>query len=316
MKKIIFFFLLINGLHSINAQYTDIINSKRPGLSESPYGVGTNVYQFESGFFYRSSDNPSFLENPNSYGSNLFFRLGKFREKLEINANIVYQIDEVKNPYGDNFHKNGLSDLTIGAKYLVYQQEFTDKSKEIRSMKRRMAFDWKRLIPSVGVYAGVHTNFIGKEYKSDEGISYKGALLLQNDISNRLVLITNFYADNYSSDAKYYGHIVTATFAMNELWSVFIENDGKYKDGESPSFQFGSGLAYLFSNDLQIDLSARTNFFDAYSYYAFSAGFSWRLDKHRDSYTITNSPTKNINTNKRKGFFARLFGKKNRKKRL
>ena len=308
--------MLINGIHSINAQYTNIINSKRPGLSESPYSVGTNVYQFESGFFYRSSDHPSLLENPNSYGSNLFFRLGKFREKLELNANIAYQIDEIKNPLGENYHVNGLSELTVGLKYLVYQQELTDKSKEIRSMKRRMAFDWKRLIPSVGIYAGVHTNFIGKDYKSDEGISYKGAVLLQNEISNRLVLLTNLYADNYSSEEKYYGHIVTATFAMNELWSVFIENDGKYKDGEPPSFQFGSGVAYLFSNNLQIDLSARTNFFDDYAYYSFSAGFAWRLDKHRDSFTITNSPTKTINTRKRKGFFSRIFGKKNRKKRI
>jgi len=316
MKKLIFYFLLIICFQSINAQYTEIINSKRPGLSESPYSVGTNVYQFESGFFYRSSDNESLLAYPNSYGSNLFFRYGKFREKLEFNANIAYRIDEVKNPLGENFHKNGLSNLTVGLKYLVYQQEFTDKSKEVRSMKRRMAFDWKRLIPSVGVYAGVNTNFISKEYKSDEGISYKGAILLQNDITDRLVVLTNLYTDKYSSEEKYYGHIITMTFAMNQLWSFFIENDGKYKDGFSPSFQFGSGLAYLFSNDLQIDLSARTNFFDDYSYYTFSAGFAWRLDRHRDSYTITNAPSKTKNTKKRKGFFKRLFGKKNRKKRI
>ena len=33
------------------AQYTNVINSNRPGFSESPYSVGTGVYQLETSVF-------------------------------------------------------------------------------------------------------------------------------------------------------------------------------------------------------------------------------------------------------------------------
>jgi hypothetical protein len=37
------------------AQYTDIINSNKPGFSESPYSVGKGIYQFESNIFLRNT---------------------------------------------------------------------------------------------------------------------------------------------------------------------------------------------------------------------------------------------------------------------
>jgi hypothetical protein len=313
MKRVFLLLLTLFCLQIANAQYTEIINSKRPGFSESPYSIGTNVYQFETGFFYRNSDNPSILSNPNTYGSDLLIRYGKFSEKLEFDLNIAYQFDEVKNPVGDNYHIHGLSDLTFGAKYLIRQQEFADRSKEIRSFKKRYAFDWKRLIPSIGVYAGVHTKFISKDYKADE-MSYKMALLLQNDFTDRLVVLTNLIADKYTTDDEFYKYIVTMTYAIDQNWSFFIENQGRYQDKFSPQYQFGSGLAYLVNENLQIDAAARTNFFDNYTYTYFSTGFAWRLDRHRDSLILTNSP-KQTNGSSKKGFFGRLFGKLFGKKR-
>ena len=310
MKNVLTLAILLFSFQMISAQYTEIINSKRPGFSESPYGVGTNVYQFETGMFYNSNNNKDATAYPRTLGGELFFRVGKFKEKLEINANVAYQRDEVKNPSGPNFNIKGISDLTVGAKYLVYQQEFTDKSKEIRSWKRRVAFDKKRLIPSVGVYGGAHLNFLGKDYKS-EGISYKGALLLQNDFSDRLVLLTNIIADKITSEDKYYSYIVTMTYAINQNWSYFIENQGRYYNDYSPNYQFGTGIAYLVNENLQLDASARTNFLDDYSYMYATAGLSWRLDRHKDSFVYKNSPKETMSKKtKGKGFFSRLFKKK------
>ena len=310
MKNVLILLLFLFSFQMINAQYTEIINSKRPGFSESPYGVGTNVYQFEFGMFYNSDDNKEATANPKTLGGELFFRVGKLKEKLEFNANVAYQRDEVKNPLGPNYHISGISDLTIGAKYLIYQQEFTDKSKEIRSWKRRVAFDKKRLIPSVGIYGGVHLDFLGEDYKNDE-ISYKGALLLQNDFSDRLILLTNIIADKITSDDKFYSYIVTMTYAINENWSYFIENQGKYYNDFSPNYQFGTGIAYLVSENLQLDTSVRTNFLDDYSYIYATAGLSWRLDRHKDSFVYKNSPKETMSKKTQgKGFFSRLFKKK------
>ncbi|MDD3722616.1 MAG: transporter [Lutibacter sp.] len=311
MKNALFLVVFLAGFQQITAQYTEIINSKRPGFSESPYGVGTNVYQFEAGMFYNSNNDKTLGAFAKTLGGELFFRVGKFKERLEINANVAYQRDEVNNYPNPNYHINGISDLTVGAKYLVYQQEYKDKSKEIRSWKRKMAFDKKRLIPSVGVYGGVHLNVLGKDYK-DDGMSYKGALLLQNDFTDRLILLTNLIADKISSEDKYYSYIVTMTYTINQNWSYFIENQGKFYNDFSPNYQFGTGVAYLVTENLQLDASARTNFLDDYSYLYATAGFSWRLDRHKDSFVYKNAPKEMMSKKpNKKGFFSRLF-KKNR----
>ncbi len=76
MKKIIILLLFFYSFFSVTAQYTKIINSKRPGFSESPYGIGTKVFQVETGGFYQNNTNTNsvFITN-NSTGANLFFTL-------------------------------------------------------------------------------------------------------------------------------------------------------------------------------------------------------------------------------------------------
>jgi len=307
MKQVLILLLLFTYTQLINAQYTEIINSKRPGFSESPYSIGTDVFQFETGMFYRSSDNNVINSKANSLGGELFFRYGKFLEKLEVNAKITYQKDEVVNNPSEAFSNiSGISELTIGAKYLIYEQKYTDKSKEVRSWKRKMAFDKKRLIPSVGAYVGVNTNFLGENYKENE-LTLKGAILLQNDFSDRLVLLTNLIANKILSDSNEYSYIATMTYALNFKWSYFIENQGIFEKQYTPKFNFGTGIAYLYSRNLQLDASVRTNFFDDYSFIYSSIGFAWRLDKHSDEIVIKKSPRAKIN--KKGNFFSRLFKK-------
>ena len=54
LKKILIFTLFFwGGISSFLAQYTEIINSNQPGFSESPYSVGTGIYQFENNFFFK-----------------------------------------------------------------------------------------------------------------------------------------------------------------------------------------------------------------------------------------------------------------------
>lgn len=327
MKKILVFLLIGISNQLVTAQYTDIINSKRPGFSESPYGIGKNVYQLETDFFYRSSDNLSYYDKPSTFGTSMNIRVGQFLEKLEMNANITYQNDEIQAIAGPNYNHYGISDFSLGVKYLIFQKEFTDKSKEIRSWVKRTSYDSKRYIPSVGIYAGVHTNFLvndsflqkdafieGNSY--EDGMSYKGALLLQNDFTDRFVVLTNLIADRITSNNEFYSYIITATYAVNQNWSFFAENQGKYKKKYSPEYQIGGGLAYLISPNLQLDISARTNFFDNYSYVYASTGFAWRLDRHQDEKIQKEKPkAKNLRKNK-KSALKRLFQKKYKKKKM
>ena len=174
------FFLVASCFLGVHAQYTNVINSNKPGFSESPYSVGTGIYQFESNLFYQDMRVATAKNAPQSLGIDLLFRTSFFLEKLELNStHLTYQRDQVNpnNTLATNDFMSGLSNATIGAKYLVFQQEFTDKTKEVRSWKRRNAFDKKRLIPSVAVYAGFNTNFLGDPYKASKVSPKLGSLI-------------------------------------------------------------------------------------------------------------------------------------------
>ncbi len=306
MKKIIITLLFFYSF-SLTAQYTNIINSKRPGFSESPYGVGTKVFQMEAGGFYQNNTlaDRVFATNSN-YGANLFLRYSAFLEKLEINLDTRYQKDNLSiSPYSIS----GFSRLTLGAKYLIYNATYKDKSKEIRSWKKRHAFDWSRLVPSVGAYIGWNSNFLTTTYKQ-ENSSIKAAVLLQNDINERFVILTNLMVDNILLDQLSYSYILTSTLAINDKLSVFFEHQGIFNKLRDNEYQFGGGFAYLASKDIQLDISARTSMIDQeFPTYYLSLGGSWRLDKHQKKLKETTLE------GTKEPFLKRIFKKKKHKKK-
>lgn len=306
------FLLIVSCFLGVHAQYTNVINSNKPGFSESPYSVGTGIYQFESNLFYRDMSIESTFSQPQSLGIDLLFRTSFFLEKLEFSTHLSYQRDQVafNNVFTSNDFTSGLSNATIGAKYLVFQQEFTDKSKEVRSWKKRNAFDKKRLIPSVAVYAGFNTNFLGDLHKTSK-VSPKLGVLLQNDLSNDFNVITNFYYDKMGTDAAEFSYIITGTYSFNDRWSTFFENQGIFKK-EQKDTNIGTGIAFLLTTNLQVNASARGMFEGNSTGYYTSLGVSYRIDRHQDSYIelddngnpIEDSPEDKL---KKKNFFGRIF---------
>ena len=310
-KKIIFFFFTCCS-YLLNAQYTNVINSNRPGFSESPYSVGTSIYQLETGFFYNTSKIVRTFTIPNSFGYNMVFRTSFFNEKLEFNTNFTLQSDKVafKNVFTSSYNTTGISDFSFGGKYLVFQQEFEDKSKEIRSWKKRQAFDWKRAIPSVAVYLGINTNLVNDIYKL-EGVTPKIGVLLQNNLSNDINIVSNFFIDNIGSNYTELSYIVTGTYAVNKDWSAFLEYQGtrnKYQVNNN----FGTGVAYLFSRHFQVDASTRLNFNGKTTAFYTGIGFSFRLDRYIPTFDeVDDRGNKIIKTEitptKKKGLFGRFL---------
>lgn len=327
MKNLIlkfFLFISLFGFSSIYSQYTEVINSNKPGFSESPYSVGTGVYQFESSLFFRNTSIEPTFSNPQSLGLDILFRTSFLLEKLELNAQVSYQRDKIafKNIFTSSYFSTGFSKLTIGAKYLVYQQEYEDKSKEVRSWKRRNAFDKKRLIPSVAIYAGVNTDFVSDIHKTDM-ISPKAGILLQNNLSPDFNIITNIFYDKIGTEFSEYSYIVTATYNFSDRWSTFFENQTVFQKHRNNT-NLGTGLAYLFTKDFQINSSARYVIEGKANGFYAGLGVSYRIDKHKDSFIdldengreIKDTPISKYNK-KQGGFFSRLFSifKKKDKKR-
>lgn len=321
MRKIWVFLFLIGCFHIGSAQYTELINSRRPGFSDSPFSVGTNVYQVEAGLFYKNIGNYLFkdpeLQVASRYsseiiGTDLSFRVGKFLDKLELDLDmaLVYESRDYLQPEVITRSKLGLSKLTIGAKYLVYMPTYTDKSKEIRSWKKRNSFDKKRLIPAVGVYAGLNTNFLSELHKNPDGISPRFAIFTQNNLSGKLIVLTNFIADNMFTAYTEYSFIATTTYTLSEKISVFGEGQVFQRKDVPNDYQFGIGGAYLWNKDMQLDGSARF-IKDERGDHTFlvGLGFSWRLDKHEDQFKLIGSDG-NVTKDKKEGnFFSRLIGK-------
>ncbi|WP_392347940.1 transporter [uncultured Polaribacter sp.] len=302
------------GSVMVFAQYTDVINSNKPGFSESPYSVGRGVYQFESNIFLRNTAiNPTFSK-PQSLGIDLLFRTSFFLDKLELNAQLTYQKDKIafKNIFTSHYFTSGLSRMTIGGKYLVYQQTYKDMSKEIRSWKRKNAFDITRLIPSVAVYLGMNTDFVNDIHKTGS-ITPKVGILLQNNLSRNFNVITNFYYDNIGKDFAQYSYIVTLTQSFSNRWSAFFENQMVFQKYQN-NINLGAGLAYLYSRNLQFNTSARFLFEgETQGYYA-GLGISYRIDKHQDPFieldnkgkALKETPISNYNK-KQNNFFNRFL---------
>jgi len=301
------------------AQYTGVINSNRPGFSESPYSVGNGVYQFETSLFFRKVERLPTFSRPELTGVDFLFRTSFFKEKLELNLNFGYQKGQIafQNIFNSSYDATGIRNLTIGAKYLVYEQEYTDKSKEVRSWKERHRFDWKRLIPSVAGYVAIHTGIEDPVFNLYEngGFSPKVGVLLQNDITRDLNVVTNIFYDRITTNAPELSYILTVTYSLDERWSTFFENQTISNKYQAES-NLGSGIAYLWNRNLQLNSSLRLVVDGrAKGYYA-SFGASYRLDRHADDYEEVDefgNPIEDedggFEEEKKKGFFGRIFGK-------
>ncbi|WP_316933014.1 transporter [Arenibacter algicola] len=117
--------ILIFGIFTIPlvafSQYTDVINSNRPGLSVSAYAIGTNVLQAEFGIGYEQQDHTRLATESNILGADLSLRYGLLFETLELNYEGTF--DNQNKTYtntGVEIKNTDFSRNRIGLKFLVY----------------------------------------------------------------------------------------------------------------------------------------------------------------------------------------------------
>ncbi len=269
-----FFLLAI----TVSAQYTDQINSNRPGESQSPFAVGKSVIQVEAGC-YGIQENHSLLGTEiKGVGTDLNLRYGTIKEELEFSVKLQYQFDQYQTPF-EVEKRNGLKQAVIGAKYLFYDPSKNYEEKiNLKSWKAKYKFKWRQFIPSVAAFAGVNINVNNPyTFKSDPRISPKVMLITQNQFTGGMVLVTNIIADKIGTEYPSYGYVLTLTKGFNEHWSGFIENQG-YKSQFYADAILRGGAACLIGSDMQIDASVGTNFKETPSLFFGGVGFSWRFD--------------------------------------
>jgi len=276
--KYLSIFIILFSIEINYAQYTDLINSNRPGESMSAFSVGKTVLQFESGLSFLNEKHNRMDYKASGYGIGFDARYGFLKEELEAIIEIDYQKDKYTT---SDFSKNrsGLKNTTLGAKYLFYDPyKKYEKKINLYSWKANHKFEWRQLIPAIAAYGGVNLNFDDKFVANPDDnkkISFKAMLITQNQLGSGFVLVTNIFADKIASKYMSLEYIITLTKGFNSKWSGFLENKAMKSDIYSDLI-FRSGAAYLINENLQIDASLSKNFKETPSIFYGGIGVSWR----------------------------------------
>lgn len=293
-KSILFFLLILISLKGFS-QYTDVINSNRPGVSRSAFSVGTNVAQIEVGpYIVNEKRTPTPSYEVSGFGIDFAARYGLLFEQLELNIEGAFQSDNKKlifNSTAEDKRAN-FKFLTIGAKYLIYDpyKNEEDNKPNLYSWKANHSFKWKSLIPAVSIYAGANFDTKDNPYIAPgvEGFSPKVMIATQNNFSGGWVFVMNLIKDRIGTDQSDFQYILTLTHSFNPKWVVFGETQGIKSDFYADNL-FRVGGAYLWGKDFQLDTALTFNAKDTPSVLNVTLGASYRLDFHQDEIDNGNS---------------------------
>lgn len=298
MKSKIFILLFSIFIFQDNfGQYTDVVNSNRPGESMSAYSVGKKIIQVESGINYVSTKHELLDYEAKGMNLDLVARYGFLIEELEFIGAMNLQSDKYKdnfNPYNvTEEQRTGIKSVSIGLKYLVYDPFKNYKEKiNLYSWKANHKFKWRQFIPAVSLYAGTSLNFKSNKFISESEkinmISPKVMLITQNIFNKGYVFVTNVFYDKITNDHKTLGYVVTLTKGFNDKWTGFIENKGVSGDFYTDAIAT-VGAAYLINKNIQLDASISKNFKNTPDIIYGGIGVSWRSDKNYKEVKIATS---------------------------
>ena len=299
--------LILNSI-SIKSQYTDQINSNRPGASIGAFAVGKNVIQFESGIEYRSYKHSGYNSSTfNSGNAFLSVRWGFLFEQLELTYEGVYGFgslnSKVTSP-NSKYYLNGMLQNFIGLKFLVFDPFKKERKVNVYSWKANNRFKIRELLPAISITIGPNINFekenpfpygnifsklykpiffqnIGDKVDEEPFFHLRGTIATQSHFLSTWVLVTNFSYNRYLSDYVEKNYILTLTHNFRPSWSIYIENEGSYSDLYRMTI-FRTGVAFLFSNNLHFETSLGMNIKESPSLVFANFGASYRLDFHKD----------------------------------
>lgn len=270
----------------VSGQYTDVINSNRPGLSVSAYAVGKNVAQVEMGFFYEQSDHSLLNTQSDLWGSNFSLRYGLLFETLELNYEGTFQDqDIVYNSFDLKAKRRDFSRNRLGLKFLIYDPfKNPERNKpNLYSWRANHKFQFKNLLPAVSVYAGANFVLGDNPYYPDEPtVTPRAMIATQSRMTPRMVMISNIAYDRIGTDDPEFSYLISLSHAFrNPKWSTYLEHQGIQSDRYADLLLRG-GVAYLVNERMQVDFGLGASFKNTPSRVFVSAGGSYRFDFHKD----------------------------------
>ncbi|MFD2518826.1 transporter [Salinimicrobium flavum] len=280
-----FLLLFFVGSFTSHAQYTETLNSNRPGYSQGSFAPGRGVLQFEAGGKFGNDEHELLGTNTDLWGIEYAVRYGVLFEQLEINLMGSFLDQSTSYIVGGSERTDGVRNFetnAIGVKYLVYDpyKKGVERKPNLYSWKANQQFNWRTLIPAVSLYAGANFAFGDNPYlyEGEGKFSPRAAIITQNNWGP-WVFVINIIGDKLGQEFPTYSGIFTLTHSFNSKFAMFAEFQGIISDIYSDEIA-RSGFAYLFHKNLQADISGLLNFKDTPARWQVAAGLSFRFDWH------------------------------------
>lgn len=284
---LILFVFFISKIDFVYSQYTEIINSNRPGNSSGAYSVGKNILQFENGFYITNEKHKLLNYKINGFGTDFKIRYGLLYEKLELLIDGIYQSDkftDLRYTPSNTFSRKNLKKFKIGAKYLIYDpKKGTEDKTNLYSYWANKKFNFKNIIPAISAYIGLNIDSKNNPYTSSQikGVSPSLAIFTQSNITNRSVIITNLIFERIGTYQNDFEYLISITNAFNKNFIGFIEIHGIKSDFYADN-KLGLGLAHLFSDNLQVDVGTMLNFKETPKIGYINLGLSYRVNLYSE----------------------------------
>jgi hypothetical protein len=280
--------LIILTSPRVKAQYTDVINSNRPGKANSAYALGPGVYQMEIGYSFHKLQNNSNLTESGDDRADLALRVGIFSETLEFlyeGALSEYLYTNTAIPENPIIEEGQFTKHRIGFKLLLYDRykNAENQKPNLYSWRANNSFKLRNILPSIAIYAG--TNYVNQPSSisgSEDLFSTRLMLATQSSLSSRTVLITNFVLDKLGAEFPERSYAISISQnIINPQWSIFAEHQGIRSENYQRQILRG-GIAYLWHKNFQIDVNTSTDLANSENGFFIGSGMSYRLDKHKD----------------------------------
>lgn len=288
-KKYIYIILLfICFTFTSYGQYTEVINSNRPGVTIGAFGVSKSILQIEYGFQGISSTHSvkNYKANSNQY--ELDIRKGVLNDNLELFVNARFtQSDSTVNKLTTSYRRqvNDLSQLRIGLKYLLWDPYKGTNlgERNIYSWRANKVIRLRNFIPSIALWASTSFNLKDNAFMNNPMVSKfspAAGIITQSQLNDYWTWTNNAFVFNLLDKPAFYYDIRSSVIKgfKNSRWSIFIEQNAIYGD-QYADLILRSGVAYLSYENLQFDLYAGYNVKSTPRLLSLGFGGSFRIDK-------------------------------------
>ena len=326
---------------SLFGQYTDQINSNRPGASIGAFAVGKDVIQAEAGFSFVNATHAGY--NNSTFRGGLGFlslRWGFLNETIELTYEGQYLSGTLNSKVVAvpiEYANNGFLKNFIGFKYLVFDPFKKEREVNNYSWKANNGFKIRDLVPAISLTLGgnisfeqnnpfPYTNLFGTLYRpllfqnlgtspqQEPFFHLRGTVATQSHFLRTWVFVTNFTYDRYLSNYPMMSYILTLTHTLDPYWSVYIEHQGNQSDLFKDHL-VRLGVAYLWNDDLQLEATLGSTFKNSPHQLFANAGISYRLDFHKNFISAEENQEKQLKKQERQMNQALNKGSKTERKR-